>query len=114
LALRKAEVLEDRWNLPRSSAPRLKGWAKQFLENCHHKSTREGQLIPELEEFAASHTDPNVADFSTAVSDTNEVWKQVKNRDDPSATEVVAALAAISQVFHLLDRFVSRPAGKSA
>ena len=41
LALRKAEVLEDRWNLPRSRAPRLKDWAKQFLESVQHTSTRE-------------------------------------------------------------------------
>lgn len=41
LALRKTQVLEERWNLPKSNAPRLEQWAKQFLESIQHENTRE-------------------------------------------------------------------------
>jgi len=40
LALRTAQVLEDRWNLPRSKSPRLGDWAPEFLKSVTHAKTR--------------------------------------------------------------------------
>jgi integrase len=40
LALRKAQVLEDRWNLPRSRSPRLGTWMEEFLKSVPHEKTR--------------------------------------------------------------------------
>lgn len=40
LAVRKAQVFEERWNLPRSRSPRLGEAAQQFLESVAHEKTR--------------------------------------------------------------------------
>jgi hypothetical protein len=40
LALRKAQVLEDRWNLPRSRSPRLGRWMEDFLKSVALEKTR--------------------------------------------------------------------------
>src|SRR5689334_7608355 len=41
LAIRKVEVIEGRWNLPRSNSPRFNRWAEQFLSQVPVDSTRE-------------------------------------------------------------------------
>jgi integrase/recombinase XerD len=41
LAVRKAEVVEQRLGLPRSHSPRLKAWAKDFLLQIPHSNTRD-------------------------------------------------------------------------
>jgi integrase len=40
LASRTAQVLEERWNLPRSRAPHLGNWAQEFLKSVSHDKTR--------------------------------------------------------------------------
>ncbi len=40
LAVRKAEVVEDRWRLPRSKSPQLGTWLHQFLKSISHDNTR--------------------------------------------------------------------------
>jgi integrase len=40
LALRKAQVFEDRWSLPKSHTPKFADFAKQFLESIAHDDTR--------------------------------------------------------------------------
>lgn len=40
LTLRKAQVFEERWNLPRSRSPRLREAADEFLKSTTHEKTR--------------------------------------------------------------------------
>jgi len=40
LALRTAQILEERWNIPRSSTPRLGTQAEEFLASMTHAKTR--------------------------------------------------------------------------
>ena len=40
LAVRKAQVFEDRWNLPKSQTPHLGNSAKEFLRFIPHENTR--------------------------------------------------------------------------
>ncbi len=40
LAKRKAEVLEGRWNLPRSDCPKLQQWADEVIASVEHPNTR--------------------------------------------------------------------------
>jgi integrase len=40
LALRKAQILEERWNLPRSQSPRMGTWTEEFLKSVAHEKTR--------------------------------------------------------------------------
>lgn len=40
LAIRKAQVIEERWSRPWSHAPRLQTWTIEFLESVEHASTR--------------------------------------------------------------------------
>jgi integrase len=41
LSLRNAQVLEQRWSLPRSNSPRLGAFLRQFLHSIPHKKTRD-------------------------------------------------------------------------
>lgn len=41
LAKRKAEVLEGRWNLPRSNCPRLQQWSDEVIARVAHGNTRD-------------------------------------------------------------------------
>src|SRR6185369_5838374 len=41
LSVRKAQVVEDRWNLPKSNSPRLREWSSQYLLTVRHLNTRE-------------------------------------------------------------------------
>jgi integrase len=40
LAVRQAEVVEERWRLPRSKSPQLGSWFKDFLKSISHGPTR--------------------------------------------------------------------------
>jgi integrase len=40
LTLRTAQVLEQRWSLPRSKSPRLGDWVGEFLKSISHDNTR--------------------------------------------------------------------------
>ena len=40
LAMRSTQIFEERWNIPRSSSPRLGDWVKQFLTSVQHEKTR--------------------------------------------------------------------------
>jgi integrase/recombinase XerD len=40
LTRRKADVLDGRWNLPRSHSPQLGAWSVQFLKSVEHYKTR--------------------------------------------------------------------------
>jgi integrase len=40
LDLRRAQILEDRWSLPRSKSPRLGVWMREFLKSVSHEKTR--------------------------------------------------------------------------
>ena len=40
LALRTAQVFEERWSLPRSQSPRLGIWVEEFLRSVLHDKTR--------------------------------------------------------------------------
>ena len=40
LAVRKAELVEERWRLPRSKSPHLGPWMKEFLTSVGHAKTR--------------------------------------------------------------------------
>src|ERR1700676_372189 len=66
LAVRMAEVAEGRFNLPSSNPPRLKDWAKKFLESVPHFNTRAGYAIgvAHLKEFFGENT--KLSDISVA------------------------------------------------
>src|SRR5580692_2248905 len=40
LTLRTAQVLEERWSLPRSKSPHLQAWVEEFLKCVSHDKTR--------------------------------------------------------------------------
>jgi len=40
LSVRKAQVVEERWNLPRSKSPQLETWVDNFLRSISHDKTR--------------------------------------------------------------------------
>ena len=40
LAVRKAQVVEERWSLPRSRSPHLGTWLEEFLKSVSHEKTR--------------------------------------------------------------------------
>jgi integrase len=40
LAVRTAQVFEERWSLPRSKSPRLGRWVEEFLKSISHSKTR--------------------------------------------------------------------------
>lgn len=40
LAVRTAQVFEERWSLPRSKSPRLGTWAEEFLSSVSHEKTQ--------------------------------------------------------------------------
>ncbi|HLZ41564.1 MAG TPA: tyrosine-type recombinase/integrase [Candidatus Sulfotelmatobacter sp.] len=40
LALRTAQVLEDRWNLPRSHSPQFEKWTQEFIKSITHARTK--------------------------------------------------------------------------
>src|SRR6478752_254872 len=40
LALRTAQVFEERWSLPRSKSPLFGNWAKDFLKSVTHEKTK--------------------------------------------------------------------------
>jgi integrase len=40
LAVRKAQVVEERWNLPRSRSPQLGTWMEEFVKSISHEKTR--------------------------------------------------------------------------
>jgi integrase len=40
LAVRTAQVFEERWSLPRSKSPRLGTWVEEFLKSVSHDKTR--------------------------------------------------------------------------
>lgn len=41
LALRKTQVFEDRWSLPKSNAPLLEEFAERYLKTIQHENTRD-------------------------------------------------------------------------
>jgi integrase len=41
LAIRKAEIAENRWSLPASNPPHLKEWTSQFLRSISHPNTKK-------------------------------------------------------------------------
>ena len=53
LDLRKAEIIEGRFRLPKSNPPTLKEWGEQFLESIQHPNTKRTykSCIQTLSEF---------------------------------------------------------------
>lgn len=100
LDLRKAQIIEGRFGLPKSNPPTLKEWAEQFLESIQHANTKRSykSCIQTLNEFFGAGR------LSEITPDRIELFKTTRLKSGAGPAIINRNLAVLRRMLKLAAR----------
>jgi integrase len=100
LNLRLAEIIEGRFRLPKSNAPRLQEFSREFLDSVRHKNTKK-RYTSSVVNLRAHFGDARLSDISPERIDE---FKEARLADKVRAATVNRDLAVLRQMLKIAER----------